>query len=188
MECETIPLWEDNLYMKGIIPGSWVRIKSWAPEMKELLGPRIVSLDLDCCVVGDLAPLFDRAEPFVGWLAFGDKRTPVIYNASIWAMDTGAFPHVWSSFDANTAVQELAKHGFDHTAGTEQAWASYKLGPNMPTWSYKDGVVSFRYQLRPRRGFSLIPGSRIVFFHGPVKALNLMKTVPWVREHYLFKG
>ena len=121
IKCETIPLWKDNLHMSGVIPGTWVRLKAWAPEMVELLGPRIVSLDLDCVVVGDLAPLFDRTEPFIGWLSLGIRRTPIVYNASIWAMDTGAFPEVWTSFNSKRAVRELAKAGYqqrrDHGGG-----------------------------------------------------------------------
>lgn len=192
-ECETVSLYDtiklakpkgDILHMPGIIGGTWCRLITWAPELRELLGPRIISLDLDCVIVDDLAPLFDREEPFIGWLSFGDRRNPVIYNASIWAADTDFRPDIWESFNTKTAVAELAKAGFDDTAGTEQAWVSYKLGPNQPAWYWRDGVVSFRYQLRARRGFPLTKGSRIVFFHGPKKPWDIRHQVPWIKANY----
>jgi hypothetical protein len=184
IKCETIPLWKDNLNLAGIVPGTWVRVKVWAPEMVELLGPRIISLDLDCVVTDDLAPLFDRTEPFIGWLSLGIRRTPIVYNASIWAMDTGAFPEVWTSFSSKRVIRELAKAGYEHFHGTEQAWASYKLGRNQPAWTWKDGVISYRFQLERYHKSKLIPGARIVFFHGPKKPWNLRKRIPWIAEHY----
>ena len=195
-ECETVSLYDtiklagakgDILYMPGIIGGTWCRLITWSSKLRQLLGPRIISLDLDCVIVGDLAPLFEREEKFIGWLSFGDRKRPVIYNASVWAADTDAYPDVWNSFHAKTAVQELAKAGYNHEHGTEQAWMSYKLGPRQPAWTYRDGVVSFRYQLRKRRGVPLIKGSRIVFFHGPKKPLDIISQVPWVAKHYLFE-
>lgn len=184
IECETIPLWDDLLHMPGIIPGTWARLKTWAPGMSELLGPRLISLDLDCCIVDDVAPLFDDPAPFIGWFAFGRRDNPCVYNASFWVQDTDWRTDIWTSFKAETAAVELLRAGYRNCHGTEQAWQSHKLGPDQKAYTWRDGVASYRYQIRKMPAENLTPGARIVFFHGPVKPWHLKDSSPWVKHHY----
>lgn len=181
IECETIPLWQDHLHLAGIVPGTFCRVKIFSPEMRELLGPRIISLDLDCVIVDNLQPIFDRKEPFIGWRAVVAKRGPVIYNASIFALNTGTFPKLWTDFKGARSVKEMAAHGFTSNCGTEQAWTSYKLGPKMPVWTSQDGVLSYKYQVKKQN--SLPSGARIVFFHGALKPENA-RHIEWVDKFY----
>jgi hypothetical protein len=183
IECETIPLWGDLLYMEGIIPGTWTRLKVWQAGMSELLGPRLISIDLDCVIVDDVAPLFDDPAPFLGWFARGGPEKPCVYNASFWAMDVDSRPDIWTSFNPETAVQELLDAGFKHYHGTEQAWQSYKLGPDHKAFTWRDGMVSYRYQMRKDSNARLPKGSRIVFFHGPGKPWHRLRDA-WVARHY----
>lgn len=196
IECETILLADavahanrshnpgDLLRMSGIIPGTWVRLLTWAPDMHKLLGKRIISLDLDCVVVDDVAPLFDQPGDFIGWFAFGRRDNPCVYNASIWAQKLETRRDIWDTFDAETAASELLRAGYRHFHGTEQAWQSYKLGPDQKAWTWRDGVASYRYQVRKMQKCGLTPGARIVFFHGPEKPWQLRDHLPWVKEHY----
>jgi hypothetical protein len=179
IECETIPLGDWNLHLPGIIPGTWTRLRAFAPGMSEVLGPRYVSLDLDCCIVGDLSPIFDRTEPFLGWLSKGKRDLPCIYNASLWMADTEAFPELFTTFDAKRSPQLMEKLGY---VGTEQAWMSYKLGDRQPAVTWREGVVSYRFQVRANKG-RLPDDARIVFFHGPKKPWHLRHHA-WVRKNY----
>ena len=58
-----VPLWND---LKET-PGCFRRLKIFSPEMKQIIGPRIVSIDLDCVIVNDITSLFQRDEDFVIW-------------------------------------------------------------------------------------------------------------------------
>lgn len=133
------------------------------------LGERFVSLDLDCVVTGDLTPLLDRPEPFIAWQGIGNT-TP--YCGSMFMMDAGAHPEVWEGFDPQRSPP-LAKHYI----GSDQAWFSHVLGPDMPVWTRADGIYSYRSHFShgglPGRALRMgkladpPDDCRIVFFHGP---------------------
>jgi len=60
---QTIPIWRNYLNTHGC----YVRLKAFSNEAKDLLGPKFVSFDLDCVIVNDIIPLFDRDEEFMIW-------------------------------------------------------------------------------------------------------------------------
>jgi hypothetical protein len=94
----------------------------------------------------------------------------------MWLLTPGAFPQVWEDFDPRVTPNRLKKLGY---IGTDHSQWSRVLGPNQPTWTAADGVVSYRYHCQ--RG--LPPGARIVFFHGKEKPWTVRED--WVREHYI---
>lgn len=168
------------------------RLWLFSREAREALGRRLVQIDLDCVVTGDLTPLFDRAEDFVVWrTGFSDWRNPDIYCASLLMMTAGAYPHVWDNFDPVEA-RAVSKR----IVGSDQAWFTHVLGPDMPVWTADDGVLSYRRHFhggalpgrRTRLGKSLEPPAncRIVFFHGPFDpSLPGIHTVfPWIGDYW----
>lgn len=181
---ETIPLWEDCARIPSPIghsyPSCYRRLKVFAPDAGALFGERLVSIDLDVVIVGDLTPLFDRTEDFVIW---GESDFPhtTPYCGSLWMLKTGTRPQVWTEFDEKTSPKLAWKAG---CRGSDQGWLSYILGPKEATWTRSDGVYSFRKHIAPLGG--LLPAdTRIVIFHGKVdpwqqRALN----IPWIRAHY----
>lgn len=181
---ETIPLWMDCSQIPSPIghsyPSCYRRLKVFAPDAGEVFGPRLVSIDLDTVIVGDLTPLFDRAEDFVIW---GESDFPhtTPYCGSLWMLRTGSRPQVWTEFDPETSPKVAWRAG---CRGSDQGWLAYILGKGEATWTRADGVYSFRKHIA-RDGNRLPHDARLVSFHGKVdpwgyKAMN----IPWIRQHY----
>ena len=75
--------------------GCWRRLRMFDPAMREIVGARYLSVDLDCVVTGDLTPLVERKEDLVLWAPGSAPGTP--YNGSMWLHRTGTRPIVWQS-------------------------------------------------------------------------------------------
>lgn len=190
------------------------RLQMFKPEMADLIGPRFVSVDLDCVVTGDLSPLWDRKEDFVGWSP-GLFWSP--YNGSMTLMTAGARRQVYERFDPNRTPAKAADTGL---IGTDQAVVAHILGAGEATWTDQDGVWAFRNlgytgdrdrdgrrQEREERRRSrrredaerdarkdarqaarkaLPSNCRIVFFPGALKPHDpdVFRSFHWVRKNY----
>lgn len=141
-EVHVVPLWPDHATVPsphgGHNPSCYRRLKAFAPEARELLGERFVSIDLDTVIVGDLAPLWDRPEDFVIW---GETDPRSFYNGSMFLMTAGTRRQVWDRFDPTSSPREAKAAG---RFGSDQGWISYVLGPGEAIWGRQDGVYSFR--------------------------------------------
>jgi hypothetical protein len=182
-EVEVVPLWPDFAAVPSPHgdknPSCYRRLRLYAPDIASVMGPRFVSLDLDCVITGDLRPVWDRPEDIVLW---GGTHPTTAYNGSMVLMTAGARPQVWTQFDPHRSP-ELARRA--RCYGSDQGWVSYCLGPREARWSTADGVYSFRNDLRHRRG-GLPAGARIVMFHGRFDPWSpeVQRQHPWVQEHW----
>lgn len=163
-----VPLWDDVRELGGC----YTRLRAFAPDMAEIIGPRFCWLDIDAVVTGDLAPLLKRREEAVFWRSC---TTSIPYNGSMVMMTAGARRQVWDSFDPATSPRLTRDLGM---IGTDQAWIAHTLGDQEAVWTVADGVCSFRRDCRNK----LPSHSRIVFFPGKIKP-NDPKTRfmhPWI--------
>jgi hypothetical protein len=182
---DVLPLWNDYAHVPspqgGKNPSCYRRLRVFAPEMAEILGPRFVVLDLDVVIVADVAPLWDRPEDFVIW---GDTHPTTAYNGSMLLMTAGARRQVWDRFDPIASPKAATAAG---CWGSDQGWISYCLGPGERRWSRADGVYSFRNDLRGSNGHrALLPeNARMVMFHGNVDPWAGGQDIPWVRRHWV---
>lgn len=178
-----IPIWRDQ-FEHG---RDWHRVKLFAEEMADTIGPRFVVMDLDTVICGGLDPLFANDHPFMAWRDPNRDQ----YCTALTMMDAGAFPHVWEMFDPQHALSLRQRGVF---GGYDQAWISYAL-PGQPRWTAADGVLSFRVDLLKGYGLDLaaqtgadkLPaGARIVNFHGKHNPRDdaVQKACPWVAEHW----
>ena len=171
-------------------PSCYRRLALYHRDAAELFGGyRIVSMDLDSVVVGDLTPLWDRPEPLVLWSdPFFQPRG--MYCGSMQMVTAGACPELFVEFDPRRSPGEAKAAG---CFGSDQGWLSYRLGVSAPTWSSEDGIYSFWVHLEglgqrppapPRR--DLPRDARVVFFHGRRDPwhLDVLGEYPWVREHW----
>lgn len=198
-----VPLWDDGLREKG---ACWIRLKLFSEEMRDLIGPWFVSIDLDCVIVRDIASLLNRPDPFVIWKNSGRGAR---HCGSMFMMRAGAVSEVWERFDHDDLVQVTGRDKSHPGArwahpdaleagnviGSDQAWISTVL-PDAPQWTRRDGVLSLKADLgwgrRPRfkrnecRSTVLPEHARIVFMHGreDPSQLEIQKTCPWVKEHW----
>lgn len=177
-----VPAWNDFAAVPsphhGNKPSCYRRLRAFAPDIAPILGPRFVSLDLDCVIVGDLRPVWDRPEPFVIW---GDTNKRTLYNGSMLLLTAGSRRQVWETFDPLTSPATAHAAG---NFGSDQAWISHCLGPGEARWTQRDGVYSFRNDIQ-RHGGRLPANARIVFFHGPQDPWDAeLARVSWIRTHY----
>lgn len=117
-------------------PSCYVRLWAFDPEFAKQLGERILTIDIDVVITGDLTPLVDRDDDFIIWCdsANHDK---IRYQGGLHLMTAGARPQVWNDFDRATTPQAVEESGL---AGSDQAWISMCLYPHEKTWDRSDGV------------------------------------------------
>lgn len=179
-----VPLWQDHGGIANpsfrVGPSCYRRLRAFAADAAEFLGERILSIDLDTVIVGDITPLVDRDEDFVIW---GDTARNTAYNGGLWLLKAGTRTKVWETFDP---VQSPRMTRAARILGSDQAWISYILGPKEKKFTRADGVYSFRNDLQ-QRGIKALPdNARVVMFHGrhdPWQS-EVQATYPWVRKHW----
>jgi len=180
-----IPLWNDHANVPsphgGVSPACYRRLKAFAPEMEQLIGPRFVSMDLVVVIVDDFTSLLQREEDFIIW---GSVLRTTPYNGSMWMMNAGARKEIWEDFDPITVPIKTRKEGYH---GSDQAWMSYRLGKKECQWTpERDGVYAFRSDIKKRR-WTLPDDAKIVFFQGhndPWDVETSQKWAPWIKDHY----
>lgn len=181
---ETITLWDDCSRIPSPIghsyPSCYRRLKVFAPDAGEMFGERLVSIDLDSVIVGDLTPLFDRDEDFVIW---GESDFPhtTPYCGSLWMLKTGTRPQVWTEFDEATTPAKAWRAG---CRGSDQGIIAYILGKGEATWTRKDGVYSYRKHIATN-GNRLPSDARLTSWHGKIDPWSpRAQQIDWVREFY----
>jgi hypothetical protein len=180
-DVEVVPIWNDHAGLKNPHgaerPACYRRLKAFAPDIGDVLGPRFVSIDLDCVILGDLRPLWNRPEPFVGLQGTHARN---VLNGSMFMLTAGAKPHVWQDFCPKNSPALARSKGY---YGSDQAWMSFCLRGE-PRWSYEDGVFVYRLHVVPAGG-KCPEGARIVFFAGKKDPWSPdCQQLDWVREHY----
>ncbi len=178
---EAVPLWNDYASIPsphgGNNPSCYRRLKLFSKEIADIVGPRFVCLDLDTVITGDLAPLWDRDEDFVGWEEQNPKN---YYNGSMLLLRTGTRPKVWEDFTPKSPAEAFRAGHF----GSDQAWLSYKLGPHEAKWTRDDGVYSYNSHLRDK-ATTLPANAKVVMFHGGRDPWGPdAQRLAWVREHW----
>lgn len=158
----------------GRNPSCYRRLRMFSPDAAVTFGARMVSIDLDCVITGDLRPLWDRPEDFVAWRDPLHRRQ---YNGSMMLLRAGSRPQVWSEFDPKKSPHQSVIAGFK---GSDQGWISQCLPPG-PAWSKDDGVYSFKIDGLDRR--SLPADARVTIWHGHTKPWDDAR-MEWVQRNY----
>jgi hypothetical protein len=194
---EHVPLWDDHADVPNPTwkdgPSCYRRLKVFSHWFGKLIGERFYCMDLDMVVTSDLAPLFDRTEPFI---AMRSHLPAIPLCGSFFGMDPGTQASVWDSFNPLRSPILSTKKGF---RGSDQAWMTYCYGNKFPSWSSLEGVYSYvklvpkvaRY--RPTSAFQwprdpkrLPVDARLVVFTGKPDPWDseALTASPWIRDHY----
>lgn len=148
------------------LPGTcFVRLMTFSPEAREVLGDKVLQLDLDTVIVGGLDSIVARTADLVMWK--NPTRSPRFpgrpaYNTSVLLHRTGTMTEVWRRFVAMTEEQQRAFKD-------DQWYLSSVLGDGWPCF---DGVGDGIYRLAradtPGSGVDgeLPMNARIVTFPG----------------------
>jgi hypothetical protein len=164
----------------------------------EVLGKRLLQLDIDVVLTDSIDPLIDRPEPFVIWKGDSTRKPNRphgwAYNATIMLLNPGARRDVWDRWydDPKGIYKESAEDGWDPDTNSDQAIATYLLKQQpVACWTSADGIHAYR-------GFAgkwgekdqgLPAGARFVSFHGMSGArtpanTDLQQKSPWILEHW----
>lgn len=157
-------------------PNCYRRLKAFSEDAGEWLGcDRLMSIDLDCVITGDITPLTRRTEDFV---IFGDTAKGTPYNGSLWLLKAGSRPQVWNAFDPEASPLQTKAMNI---IGSDQAWIAACLGPNEAKFGTQDGIYSYARDVKANGG-TLPADARIVFFIGPYDPARCL--FPWAEKHY----
>lgn len=155
----------------------WPKMILFAPEARELFGQRLLYLDIDLVIVGDITPLISHHN-FRILRAF-TRRMP--YNSSMMLLRTGSRDQVWRDFKPEHAADLVEENGI---SASDQYWIAKSLGDREATWGEDNGVILYRRKIHGEA--PLPPTARIVFFPGPVDPSmpDLQQAHPWIRENW----
>lgn len=175
--CVFSPEAEDEYLTK--LPGCFCRLRMFDPEWQDRNGisGRLVCVDLDVVVTGELDEVFNRPEKFV-ILQGANAANPCPFNGSIMMLRTGARPDVWKDFSLKRAA-DVPHYEFPD----DQAWLAHKL-PDAGGWKAgpESGIYAFQKPGWPK-GEGLPAGAKLVAFPGwrdPSRFAHL----DWVKRHW----
>lgn len=174
----TIPIPKEDRYLLEH-KGCFVRLRMFDPvwQKENNFFDRIVCMDLDSVVTGQLDPLFMRPDTF-SILLGANASNPCPFNGSLMMLRAGAHPEVWSEFslDASRAVPF-------YEFPDDQAWLAHKL-PKANGWKAgsQSGVYAFHKPGWPK-GDDLPKDARLVVFPG-WRSPEKFKHLKWVKENW----
>ena len=190
------------------------RLKIFDKSVQGQLGPRILQLDLDCVITGDITPLVDRKEPLVVWQSVHNTRWVVgmraegyeggamvnniaprsnPYNASFILMDAGVFPALWDEYTVNPGATEM----FAKRAGYWTAIVKEGLGVMLEPGDDDQAVFTlYAKELNPatvgesegiykyKRIKPGLPADARLVFFQGRDIMDYVSQSPWILEHY----
>ncbi len=173
----TIPLW-DKCRSLG---GCYNRLYVFSEDMRDIIGPRFLCLDLDTVVVGNVDHLLTRTETFV-YYRWESPKEPARFNCGLFLMDAGARSEVWDDFIADP---DGAIRSSSHLEGSDQAWCNHRLDISREAHFSRDGdgIYDFRVDFLRGRMKDPPPGASLVMYPGPRDPRDpaLIKRYPFIR-------
>ena len=163
------------------------RMQIFSREFASGIGKRILSIDLDMVIVGDITPLVNRTEPIVCWRV----DYAGVYSGSFHLMDAGVLDPLWRMYKA--APEAFPASVQPRGIPSDQAMLNWYLrDKRVAQWTSKDGLVTYfgagyerfeKYGVGPSNP-NLPKGARIVVLGSDDKAVMDEGRFPWVREHW----
>lgn len=183
------PLWTEHANVPNPHgahnPSCFRRLKLYSNWAREHIGARIVQIDLDMVLTGDVTPLWDRPEPFAFWIDQLNRHGFV--NGAMQLITPGLRDDIWSSFDPARSGEIAKRAG---CWGSDQGWLSYnfksdKAAGSYGMWGAADGCYSWRVHCKPAGG-ALPEGARVVNFHGAESPWDIPSSdrPVWIDKHY----
>lgn len=151
------------------------------PSMREMVGDRLLQIDLDTVVVGDITHLVERSDPMVIWRSPSIGKKGFALNTSLVLLTAGSRADIWNSYCADPEGVARAAQAEGWT-GTDQAVVAH-LAADVATFDESDGVISFRDHLNGGlRG--LPPDARMVSFYDRFDPADpkVRAIAPWIAE------
>src|SRR6185503_624067 len=175
-DVKVVPLWDNPAPHYGGTkrPNCFARLKVFSEEAKQLFGERVVWMDLDVLILGNIDNILRDKSDLKLWYVDGEISP---CNGSLVMHKLGTRTALWTKFNPQDVD---AEDGYQHRGfvGSDQAWIAQNLTPQDLRYGKVDGVYSYRCHLK---GKPLPADVKMVFFHGDDKADDLMH-VGWIRR------
>jgi hypothetical protein len=164
-----------------LFAGCFVRLRMFSQAFQKHYciepGTRLVCLDLDIIITGELDPLFDRPQSFVIFKG-ANAANPCPFNCSVMMVKAGQHGELWDAF----SLEQAAKIPY-YEFPDDQGWIHHMV-PSAAAWEVgpMSGIYAFRKPRWPKDD-RLPADARIVAFPGhrdPSQFIYL----PWVAEHW----
>lgn len=150
---------------------------TWQKRIGAKAGDRIVNIDIDAVVTGELDGLFDRRDAFTIMQGF-NQTNPCPFNGSLWMFRAGERHDVFEDFSFEAYAERKVPF---HAIPDDQGWLHHKF-PSAGAWTHKDGVYAFKKVNWPGDGHRLPGNARVVAFPG--RDPRDYRWLGWVREHW----
>jgi hypothetical protein len=149
----------------------------WQKRLRMKPGDRVVCIDIDAVITGNLDPLFqERGDSFRIMQGF-NSTNPCPFNGSLWMFRAGERHDVWDDFGPD------AHRKFNvpiHAIADDQGWLHHKF-PDAASYTPADGVYAFKKKTWPG-GKGLPDGARIVAFPG--RNPNDHADREWIKDNW----
>jgi hypothetical protein len=145
------------------------RLKMFDRNMAGVLGPRILHLDLDTVITGDITSLIDRPDPLI---MYGHPQRKDGVMPGMMLFNAGYLHDLYAGFkgDAVRSDMELL----------DRYLREKQLMP-VPRWTVEDGAYSHLW-IAKKNGGKLPENAKVVMFYGPTNPH--MVTYPWVNTNW----
>jgi hypothetical protein len=175
--------------MRTHIDGTCLRkLMIHRPDIGGMLGRRIVALDLDIVIVGNVDDLFNREEDAVFFrnpnFEPGNRRA--FYQGSVQMITAGARSQLYTDFNPEITPKWINRR----FGGAEQAWISERLGWDEPHWTAEHGIYGAGrlFDGRPDGGVTseLPENAKIIVVPGDREPSQeqVQRDHEWVKEFY----
>lgn len=173
-EITIVPLWNKCRDLGGC----YNRMYIFSKDMKELIGDKFVTVDLDTTFLTDFSWMFEPEETTIH---FGK-----VYHPGISLIIAGEWTEIWDSFIKENIQNNIEKSRVEFN-GTDQAWFNYYLKYNnkkINKWTQEDGiflVVSLQSHLK----YNKLPEQwRLLSWAGPRDPYqNQYVNLPWLNKY-----
>jgi hypothetical protein len=165
------------------------RMQQYSAEFDWLFGERLLSIDLDVVIVGDITPLVARREPIACWrVGYAD-----VYSGSFVLWNAGALDGAWQAYrsDPDGYPQRAQPRGLGSDQAMLNLWLRESRTP-VAEWTERDGFVSYfgdgyermeHYGVGPNRQ-ALPLGARVVVLGSADKSAMDNGVAPWILEYW----
>ncbi len=158
------------------------RLSLFNPEYGLKFGERILQLDLDIAIVGDITQMFNVKDDFKIWECPSrgkhHGRSATVKNPTVMFFNPSFTQEFYNAFllKSHTMIAK-AKRKYH---GSDQGLISHYFRA-CPTWTAADGIYSYRDNDAVKK-MTLPKNAKIISFHGPSVSANKMKVFNGLRK------
>lgn len=175
-EINKIQLWETYKHLGGC----YNRLYIFSDEVRKLFGDKIVSIDLDCVIVGNIDSILSKDEDFVINKFVGKVNHNQLYNGGLILFKTGKRKQLWNNFEEDQVSKIDKIREEKHLVGSDQAWIQICLGENESVFDENDGVYDYSF-LKENQ---LPENAKIILFPGKVDPATEILKVDWISKYW----